>query len=114
LLRHLETGGVVAAQLDRVPPDVRGVTASLFGQPFRVPQGPFRLAAASECPILPVFAARIGHFEYEVHVGEVIRLPRRADESCLSRAAERACQEMEHFIRLYPTQWFHFDPVNDS
>ncbi len=114
LLRHLENGGVVAVQLDRVPADMRAFTTSVFGRPFKVPQGPFRLAAASGCPILPVFAARIGHFEYELHVGPVLRLPRRADEQTMVRAAETVCQEMERFIRIYPTQWFHFDHANDS
>jgi lauroyl/myristoyl acyltransferase len=113
LLRHLERGGVVAAQIDRVPKKMRRFTASLFGQPFEVPQGPFRLAAATGCPIVPVFAARTGHFEYEIHVGPVLRLPRRADEPTLLRAAVAACQEMERFIRIYPTQWFHFDDVDD-
>ena len=114
LVRHLESGGVVAVQIDRVPADMRGFTASLFGRPFRVPQGPFRLAAATGCPILPVFAARIGHFEYEIHVGPVLRLQRRADEQTLLRAAQTACESMERFIRLYPTQWFHFDHADDS
>ena len=111
LLRHLRAGGVVAAQLDRVPRQARSVPMSLFGQPFAVPQGPFQLAATVGCPVLPVFASRVGHFEYEFDVGPAIALPRRPDEGALHAAARQACAEMERFVFAHPSQWFHFERV---
>lgn len=109
LLRHLRDGGVVAIQLDRVPPGARSLEVRLLGQPYRVPEGPFSLAAMAGVPVLPLFARRSGFFAYELWSGEVLRLPRRPDRAVLRAAAAEATFAMERFIRAHPTQWFHFE-----
>jgi lauroyl/myristoyl acyltransferase len=110
LVRHLRSGGVVAAQLDRSPPSARRLPVSLFGQPYHVPEGPFVLAAGSGAPLVPLFARRVGFFDYEFSAAPAIALPRRPSASELALAAGRAAAEMERFIRAHPTQWFHFGP----
>jgi KDO2-lipid IV(A) lauroyltransferase len=109
LLSHLRRGGVVALQLDRLPPGMRGLAGELFGAPFGVPEGPFRLAAVSGAPIVPVFTRRVGYMEYEVDVGPPVRLPRRPSPAELDAAAGRVLGAMEAFVRANPTQWFHFE-----
>jgi KDO2-lipid IV(A) lauroyltransferase len=109
LLAHLRRGGVLAMQVDRLPRGMRGRDVELFGEPFRIPEGPLVLAALSSAPILPVFTRRLGFMEYEVLLGEAIELPRKPPAEALDRAARHLAAEMERFVRANPTQWFHFE-----
>jgi KDO2-lipid IV(A) lauroyltransferase len=108
LLRHLQRGGVVALQLDRAVPGMRTRKVPLLGTEGEVPEGPFRLAALSGAPMLPIFCARRGHREYLVEVFEAVRVPRRASEAELDRAAASVAASMTRFLRAHPTQWFQF------
>jgi phosphatidylinositol dimannoside acyltransferase len=109
LLRHLRARGVVAVQLDRLPPSGRTLSVALFDRPFFAPEGPFRLAALAGAAVLPLFVRRVGPFDYEFDATPPILLPKRPDPSRLRAAAQAAVTEMERFIRAHPTQWFHFD-----
>jgi len=109
LLRHLKAGGFAAFQLDRMAPSARSLRARLFGRPFAVPEGPFRIAALARVPVLPLFAARTGYFSYSIEIGEAIAPPAApATEAALQAAAARSVRQMERFIASHPTQWFHF------
>jgi KDO2-lipid IV(A) lauroyltransferase len=109
LLGHLRRGGVVAMQIDRLPPRMRGRTGRLFGVPFSIPEGPLRLAAVSGAPIVPVFTRRLGYMDYDVLVADAIRLPRRPADADLDDAAAAVLRATEAFVRANPTQWFHFE-----
>jgi phosphatidylinositol dimannoside acyltransferase len=109
LYAHLRKGGAVAMQVDRLPRGMRGRKVSLFGTPWEMPEGPLRLAAVSGAPIVPVFTRRLRYMEYEVEVGEPVRLARRPSEGDLDAAAGKVMSEMESFVRKNPTQWFHFE-----
>src|SRR5262249_20602644 len=108
LIAHLKKGGVAALQLDRVPPSGRVLEVSLFGEPFRAPEGPFRLASLSGAAVVPVFARRLGFFDYELHVADPIELGRRPSNEELQASAQRAIGAMQAFVAQSPTQWFHF------
>ena len=108
LIAHLRRGGVAALQLDRVPPSGRVVSVSLFGEPFGVPEGPFRLASLSGAQVLPVFARRLGFFEYELEISAPITLGRRPSAEQLRAAAQQAVNAMQARVEQCPTQWFHF------
>lgn len=108
LVRHLRGGGAVALQLDRVPLQVRSRAVTLFGEPGRIPEGPLRLAALTGAPIVPVFVARTGHRRYEVFASPAIKLDRSAGDDALSGAAQELAARLEAFVRVRPTQWFHF------
>ncbi|WP_437729019.1 LpxL/LpxP family acyltransferase [Sorangium sp. So ce861] len=108
LLKHLQRGGVVAMQLDRVPPGMRSREVTFLGARWRAPEGPIALAAMSGAPILPVFTHRLGFLEYEAVVAPPIWLPRRPTEEERDRAAAEMMAAMERFVRAHPTQWFHF------
>lgn len=114
VLRHLRAGGVVAVQLDRLPPSGRSLDVELFGSRAELPEGPFRLAALAQAPIIPIFAHRAGYFAYEFAVSDPIRLPRRATTAELEEAALRAAGAMQGFIARYPTEWFHFPEPDES
>jgi lauroyl/myristoyl acyltransferase len=108
LLRHVQAGGILAIQLDRGAPAGRFLDVDLFGSATRVPEGPFRLAALSGAPIVPIFAHRIGYFRYEFTVDAPIWLSRQATADDLQKAASSAAQAMQSFISGHPTEWFHF------
>lgn len=108
LLRHVRNGGVVAVQLDRAAPAGRFLDVELFGTAERLPEGPFRLAALSGAPIVPIFAHRRGYFRYEVSIAPQISVPRHATQLELRGAAASAASTMQSFISRHPTEWFHF------
>jgi phosphatidylinositol dimannoside acyltransferase len=108
LIAHLKKGGVAALQLDRAAPSGRTLEVSLFGRPFAAPEGPFRLASLSGASLLPVFARRLGFFEYELEIGQALTLRRRPSPEELREAAQQVVTAMEAFVAASPTQWFHF------
>jgi lauroyl/myristoyl acyltransferase len=108
LLRHLRAGGVAACQIDRAAPSGRAIPVELFGKPFGLPEGPFRVAALSGAVVVPVFARRVGYFDYELSIHPALELPRRPNAEELRDAAKKAAAAMERFVREHPTQWFHF------
>jgi KDO2-lipid IV(A) lauroyltransferase len=108
LLRHLQRGGVVALQLDRVVPGMRTRKVPLLGVDGEVPEGPFRLAQLSGAPVIPIFCARRGHREYLVEASPPVSVDRRAGPEDVDRAATRVAAAMTRFLRAHPTQWFQF------
>jgi KDO2-lipid IV(A) lauroyltransferase len=108
LLKHLRQGGVVAVQLDRIPRSGRTLTVSLAGEPFELPEGPFLLASLAQVPVLPLFVSRRGFYDYEVRVGNAIRLPRRPEPVEVDSAARDVASLMEAFLLDHPEQWFNF------
>jgi KDO2-lipid IV(A) lauroyltransferase len=109
LLRHLRRGAVIAIQIDRVPPSMRGRNVRLFDRPARVPEGPIRLAQMTGAPIIPMFCARLEFRRYLAVAMPAIRVPRHADEAALDAVAQRMADAMGAFLRCHPTHWFHFD-----
>ena len=108
LLRHVRGGGVVAVQLDRAAPGGRSLEVDFFGAKEWLPEGPFRLAALSGAPIVPIFAHRAGYFQYEFSVEAPIWVPRQPSPLELQAAAASAAENMQSFISRHPTEWFHF------
>jgi KDO2-lipid IV(A) lauroyltransferase len=108
-LTHLRRGGVLAVQLDRVAGLEATIEVCLGGEPFRVPAGPFRLAALTSAPIVPVFTRRLGYFRHRIEIAPPIAVPRTAppDAAC-AVAAGQAAAAMERFLAANPTQWFPF------
>ncbi len=113
LLAHLRKGGVVAIQVDRLPKGMRGRQSRLFGKPWWVPEGPLALAAVSGAPIIPAFTRRLGFMRYEVLPQAPIRVPRRPSPAQLDEAAGRLMADLERFVIDNPTQWFHFEDVDE-
>jgi len=109
LANHLRNRGIVALQMDRLPPGVRGRAGTLFGEPYSVPEGPLRLASLTGAPIVTVLSRRVWYMEYEVVLGAPIRLPRRPPEAALDAAVASILGQLERFVIEHPTQWFHFE-----
>jgi len=108
LLRHLRRGQVVGLQVDRVPRGVRERKVALLGRRTTIPEGPVRLAEIAQCPLVPVFCARLGYRTYHIEAHPMIEVPRRATEEQLDVAAQKVADAITSFLRAHPTQWFHF------
>ena len=114
LFTHLRRGGVLGVQIDRAPSAMRSFPVRLFESMARMPSGPFWLARATGAPIVPIFAYRQGHFLYDIQIHPPRELTRDASEEELHQTAQAVATQMEHFIRLHPTHWFHFAPSSDD
>jgi KDO2-lipid IV(A) lauroyltransferase len=108
LLRDLRHGAVVALQIDRMPPGMKGRPVTLLGDHGAIPEGPLRLAAAAGAPILPLFCARVSYRRYVIDARPPIALPRRPSAGELDAAAQTLAHELGRFLKSHPTQWFHF------
>ncbi len=113
LLRALREGRFVAMQGDR---DVSGTGRALpfLGAAVSFPLGPFRLAAVSGAPILPVFILMEPDGRYRITVEPPIRLGlapgsrSEPDERELSAAMERWVAILTSVIVGHPEQWYLF------
>ena len=108
LTRHLREGGVVALQIDRVPPAMAGHAVRLFGRSGTIPEGPLRLAQLTGAPIVAVFSSRTGHRRYAVHVEDPVFVARQAQPIAVDAAAQRLADALSSFVSAHPTQWFAF------
>lgn len=109
LLRHLRSGGGVAAQIDRVSTGMRALKVRFGDGERAVPAGPFLLAGLAEVPLVPVFARRRGYFDHEIAVGAPRRVGRRPAAAELASVAQSVLTEFEVFVRAHPRDWFPFD-----
>jgi len=114
LLKHLKENAIIAMQIDRAPMNIRARETTLLGKPWRVPEGPLRLAAASGAPILPIFTRRLSFLEYESTMYAPIHLSRRPSEEEFDQAARQLMDSLGSFLRTNATQWFDFAGADSS
>jgi KDO2-lipid IV(A) lauroyltransferase len=110
ILRSLEEGYFVAIQGDR---DYAGTGRMLpfLGRDVSFPVGPFRIAAASGVPLLPVFVLREEDGTYRTMVEAPIHVP--ASPRGQREEAERAAMMefvsiLERTVRRHGEQWYMF------
>ena len=115
LAKALAAGEVVAIQGDRIMFDVAPVTTVWNGRTFQMPKGPFALAAASKCPLYPIFIVRTGWRSYRILVGGAMDAGRHADDTQRNQGLNRAVDDwrkaLEGTVREYWHNWFVFEEV---
>jgi lauroyl/myristoyl acyltransferase len=111
LVHNLRRGGVVAIQGDRAIPGLSSVKASWFGNPVRLPAGPFALAMVTGAPIFPLFIARTGIRRYRVITFPPIRVTRTSEDRTKDweKAAAEWSEAFESILRRHWHQWFAFE-----
>ena len=95
-------------------PERRELETQLFGATWRLPAGPFRLAALCEVPLMTVFARRRGFYDYEVVLGERLWVEKSDLELGIAAVAQRLATDVERAILRDPTQWFHFQATRSA
>ena len=116
LLHAIQKGDLVAIQGDRVTPGIATLPATLFGEPARIPAGPFALAMAARVPIFPMFIMRAGRRRYRLLTCAPIHVERRSrhrDED-IQAAAEQWSRQLEEVIARGWYQWFAFESFADE
>jgi len=108
LLGSLRQGECVAILGDR---NIRGsgMETEFFGSPAVVPYGHVVLSLRTGAPIVPVFLIRERGSRFRFCVEEPIR-PCSGD-GAFEDLMRRCISVMEKYIRLYPDQWFTFEPI---
>jgi len=104
LLRHLQSGGVVAVLLDQNT-RVSNLPVPFFGRPAPTPSGAAKLALRYGIPILPVVIRRTGEGHRLVHLPVIEPDDHRGDLPGLLAACNSALEEM---IRRNPREWVWF------
>ncbi|MDQ6655119.1 MAG: lysophospholipid acyltransferase family protein [Verrucomicrobiota bacterium] len=112
LLGALRAGEIVSIQGDRVIAGLAEADGQLFGQPVRLPAGPFTLALIAQVPIYPLFIARTGFRRYRVVVREPITITRatRSRDEAIGTAVATWCSLLERVLAAHWPQWFAFAP----
>jgi lauroyl/myristoyl acyltransferase len=107
LLGALRRGEVVALQGDRALGTRGDVRMPFFGAPAPFPVGPFVLARASGCPVVPAFCLLEPDLRYAVTILEPLAVRSGEEEDALRAWVAR----LEEVVRRHPTQWFNFFDV---
>ena len=97
----LQTGNIVSMPGDRVFGSPRSITCDFMAGKARFPLGPFALAVQRELPVLAVFVMKTGMKRYKIYVRKLQGKDKESLCQCFAT-------ELEHIIKLYPTQWFNF------
>lgn len=89
-----------------------GLQASLCGRPVVLPRGPGVLCLRNQAPVIPAFLLRDEGPAYRLHLEPPIEPPaRQTDELAIQAVTERYAAILERYLRLHPTQWLLFQPV---
>jgi len=112
-IRALRAGGILALKGDRAV-DGRVAEVTLLGGRVRLSTGPFLLAALSGAPLFVLGCFAEGPGVYRVISGEPWELrfgSRATREADLARWTQRFADQLDAWVRRYPTQWYNFhDP----
>ncbi len=104
-LRHLARGGNLGILMDQKMND--GIAVDFFGRPAMTAPALAALALRFRCPVIPIYARRIGPARLRVTCEPALPLPdtgdRRTDIALLTRAVN---ERFEHWIRATPECWF--------
>jgi KDO2-lipid IV(A) lauroyltransferase len=106
MIRVLRSGGTLGTLIDQaavVPRD--GAELVFMGRPARTNLGPFKLAARTGAPILPLFARREDGGLAVIEILPCLAPPDAPDGAWPAEAAQRANDILGEQIRLRPREW---------
>lgn len=109
---RLERGEAVAILGDRVLGEEKSVTCDFLGSPARFPQGPLRVAALLEVPVVLFFGLYLGGNRYSIHFErfplESAPAPRGDRTARAQSDLQRYARRLEHYCRMAHYNWFNF------
>jgi lauroyl/myristoyl acyltransferase len=106
LRNALENNEAVAIPADRTQPGQPGFDFPLLGQTTKLPAGPFKLAMAAKCPLVPVFCWHDDIDGYRI----AVNAPIECDGEYMRNVSEHPAvahfvQAFERQLRAHPEQW---------
>lgn len=115
LRNRLLANDVVLIQADRVIPGQRGVKLPFLHGHLEVPTGPVKLAMAVGCPIIPVFALRVGKAKVRIIIEDAIHVQGGLRDIGPGSAPHPALIQLTNliarYVERYPDQWLLVHPA---
>jgi len=109
----LRRGELVAILGDRIEPgdQNRTIGIPLLGDPVKLSEAPFLLAALLDCPVLMILAFREASGRYSVFAEKLadrVRSPRSEREKRVAELVAAYAARLEFYCKRRPYQWFNF------
>lgn len=105
----LENKEFLTVLCDRNFGSTKKFSVKFLGDDAFLPQGPFRLAAQMDVPVVSLFIMKQNFRKYAIYIARIDE--KTQEESVILRAkklSESFAKEMEFVLNLYPTQWFNY------
>ncbi len=113
LREWIEKGYIVALLGDRALEEEERVAVDFLGDQALFPVSPIQLAAALKAPVYTFFGLYRGGQRYDVYfdlLAERIDLPRQEREAETRRWLQLYADQLGHYARQAPYNWFNFFP----
>lgn len=107
----LEEGAVIGMLGDRVLPDEKKISCTLFGSPVELPEGPVILSLLLGVPVFVFFGLYAGANRYIVSIELLYagdKVARGEREGVLKDVMQKYVATIEDKLRQYPYNWFNF------
>ncbi len=105
----LKNNELLVFAADRYYKDAKTYTEELLGKPTKFPQGPFKLAARNQIPVLFVHIMREKDFHYHFYAR-----PFEGTSASPKELLKAYLGDLERMVRKYPHQWYnYYDFWND-
>jgi len=106
----LNRGEIVTIMGDRL---VKGSSSEVefLGEPVKVPDSAYLLAASAKAPVAVVFAAKTGLESYHLKVWDYFypKYNSRSErQKMMKEGSERYFKALEEYLKIYPYQWYNF------
>jgi len=117
MMQVLKEGGILCMMGDRVFGSGKNTLCCDFlGGRALFPYSPFKLASATEVPVVVLLSNKTGPRTYALNVAKVIAVPRREGRSgeAFRPYLSQFVDALESFAREYPYQFFNFHDMWDG
>ena len=109
-LTALQRGDIVTIMGDRY---VKGSSSSVdfYGDPVRLPDSAYQLAASAGAPVVVLLAAKTGRMAYELKIWDVfspVSASREERSEMQKECCRRFIRAVEDYLEKYPFQWYNF------
>ena len=107
--RALQNNELLVFAADRYTENAKTFTQDFMGKPVKFPQGPFKLAARNEIPVLFVHIMREKNFHYHFYAR-----PYNPENNDAKNLLKAYLENLEIMLKKYPHQWYnYYDYWND-
>ncbi|MBI6115122.1 LpxL/LpxP family acyltransferase [Salegentibacter maritimus] len=105
----LKNNELLVFAADRYTPKAKTYTEYFMGQAVQFPQGPFKLAARNNIPVLFVHIMREQNFHYHFYAR-----PYNPEKNDAKKLLKAYIENLEIMVKKYPHQWYnYYDYWND-
>jgi Kdo2-lipid IVA lauroyltransferase/acyltransferase len=107
IYRLLRQNKVVGIMIDQNMDTPEGVFVEFLGRPACTTTGPAFIALKTGAPVIPAFMVRMANGKYRFILEPAVDISDTGDfQADLKENTQRFTRAIEHYVRLYPEQWF--------